>query len=99
MATESAEDTAVGKHWVEETMKRLGGEYNITPTAFKWRDDFPAPYIVTLSFAVGNTEQNGSIEFRVRQLEDCRNLSNRPVRATMEQQIREALQELSKRKG
>jgi hypothetical protein len=99
MATESAEDTAVGKHWVEETMKRLGGEYNITPTAFKWRDDFPAPYIVTLSFAVGNAEQNGSIEFRVRQLEDCRNLSNRPVRAAMEEQIREALQELSKHKG
>jgi hypothetical protein len=99
MAIESAEETAVGKHWVEETTKRLGGEYNIAPTAFKWRDDFPAPYITTLSFTIGNTDQNGSIEFRIRQLEDCRNLSNRPVRATMEQQIREALQELSKRKA
>jgi hypothetical protein len=99
MAMESAADTAVGKHWVEETTKRLAGEYNIPLTEFKWRDDFPAPYITTLIFTVGNTNQPGSIEFRIRQLEDCRNLSNRPVRATMEQQIRDALQELSKRTG
>jgi hypothetical protein len=99
MAIESAEETAVGKHWVEETMKRLGAEYKITATDFKWRDDFPAPYIMTLLFTVGATKQTGSIEFRIRQLEDCRNLSNRPVRATMEQQIRDVLQELSKRSG
>lgn len=96
MAMESAEDTAVGKHWVEETVKRLGGEYNVAPAEFKWRDDFPAPYISTFLFTATNTNQNGSIEFRLRQLEDCRNLGNRPVRATMEQQIRDALQALRK---
>jgi hypothetical protein len=96
MAIESTEDTAVGKHWVEETVKRLAGEYNVSPTEFTWREDFPAPYIVTFSFTAENTKRTGSIEFRVRQLEDCRNLGNRPVRATMEEQIREALQALRK---
>ncbi len=99
MAIESAEETAVGKHWVEETVKRLAGEYKVTPTGFKWRDDFPGPYISTLVFNVGNGDQTGSIEFRMRQLEDCKNLSNRPVRATLEQQIRESLQELGKGLG
>jgi hypothetical protein len=99
MAMESAEETAVGKHWVEETFKRLAGEYNVTATGFKWRDDFPGPYITTLAFTVGNTDQTGSIEFRMRQLEDCKNLSNRPVRAALEQQIRDALQALSQRLG
>jgi hypothetical protein len=97
MAIESAEETAVGKHWVEETLKRLGGEYNVVPTGIKWRDDFPAPYISMVTFTVGGTDRTGSIEFRVRQLEDCRNLSNRPVRAAMEQQIRDSLQALNQR--
>jgi hypothetical protein len=99
MAIESAAETAVGKNWVEETFKRLAGEYNITATGFKWRDDFPGPYISTLIYTVGNNNQTGSIEFRMRQLEDCRNLANRPVRASLEQQIRDSLQELSKRQG
>lgn len=99
MATESAEDTAVGRHWVEETIKRLGGEYKVTASEFKWRDDFPAPYMTTLTFTAGNTTKPSSMEFLIRQLEDCRNLSNRPVRATMEQQIRDALQDISKRMG
>ena len=99
MAIESAAETAAGKNWVEETFKRLGGEYNITATGFKWRDDFPGPYISTLVYTVGNSNQTGSIEFRMRHLEDCRNLSNRPVRASLEQQVRDSLQELSKRQG
>jgi hypothetical protein len=97
MAIESAEETAVGKRWVEEAFKRLAGEFKITATGFKWRDDFPGPYISTLVFNVGDTGQTGSIEFRMRQLEDCRNLSNKPVRASLEQQVRDSLQELSQR--
>jgi hypothetical protein len=97
MAIESAEETAVGKRWVEETMKRLVSEYKIAATEFKWRDDFPGPYISTLVFTIGNTDQTGSIEFRMRHLEDCRNPNNRPVRTALEQQIRESLQELSQR--
>ena len=97
MAIESAEETAVGKRWVEETMKRLVGEYKIAASDFKWRDDFPGPYISTLVFTIGDTNQTGSIEFRMRHLEDCRNPNNRPVRAALEQQIRESLQELSQR--
>jgi hypothetical protein len=99
MAIESAEETAVGKRWVEETFKRLAGEFKITATGFTWRDDFPGPYISTFSFTVGNTNQPGSIEFRMRQLEDCRNVSNRPVRASLEQQVRDYLQELRQRLG
>jgi hypothetical protein len=97
MAIESAEETAVGKRWVEETMKRLVGEYKIAASEFKWRDDFPGPYISTLVFTIGDTNQTGSIEFRMRHLEDCRNPNNRPVRTALEQQIRESLQELSQR--
>jgi hypothetical protein len=99
MATESAEETALGKRWVEETVKRLVGEYKIAATEFKWRDDFPGPYITTFVFTIGNTNQAGSIEFRMRHLEDCRNPNNRPVRTALEQQIRESLQELSQRLG
>jgi hypothetical protein len=99
MATESAEDTAVGKRWVEETVKRLCSEYKIDATDFKWRDDFPGPYISTLAFDPGKPNQTGSIEFRVRHLEDCRNPNNRPVRVALEQQIRDSLQELSRRLG
>jgi hypothetical protein len=95
MATESAEETALGKRWVEETVKRLVGEYKIAATEFKWRDDFPGPYITTLVFTIGNTDQTGSIEFRMRHLEDCRNPNNRPIRTALEQQIRASLQELS----
>lgn len=97
MAIESAEETAVGKRWVEETMKRLVGEYKIAASEFKWRDDFPGPYISTLVFTISDTNQTGSIEFRMRHLEDCRNPNNRPVRTALEQQIRESLQELSQR--
>jgi hypothetical protein len=97
MAIESAEETAVGKRWVEETFKRLAGEFKITATEFKWRDDYPGPYISTLVFNVSNTNQTGSIEFRMRDLEDCRNLSNKPVRASLEQLVRNSLQELSQR--
>jgi hypothetical protein len=97
MAIESAEETAVGKRWVEETFKRLAGELKITATEFKWRDDYPGPYISTLVFNVSNTNQTGSIEFRMRDLEDCRNLSNKPVRASLEQQVRNSLQDLSQR--
>ena len=99
MAIDSAAETAAGKKWVEEAFKRLAGEYNITATGFNWRDDFPGPYISTLVYTVGNSNQTGSIEFRMRHLEDCRNLANRPVRASLEQQIRDSLQELSRRQG
>jgi hypothetical protein len=99
MAIESAEDTAIGKRFVEELLKRLAAEYKIAATGFKWRDDFPGPYITTFVFNMGNTDQTGSIEFRIRQLEDCRNPSNRPVRAALEQQVRDSLQELSQRLG
>ena len=97
MATESAEDTAVGKRWVEDAVTRLVGEYRLSATAFKWRDDFPGPYISTLVLDLGKPNQTGSIEFRMRHLEDCRNPNNRPVRVALEQQIRESLQELSQR--
>jgi hypothetical protein len=97
MAIESAEETGIGKRFVEETLKRLAGEFKTTAAGFTWRDDFPGPYITTLLFNVGDTNQAGSIEFRIRQLEDCRNPSNRPVRAALEQQIRDSLQELSQR--
>jgi hypothetical protein len=99
MATEPAEETAAGKRWVEETVKRLVGEYKIAATEFKWRDDFPGPYISTCVFDLGKADQTGSIEFRIRHLEDCRNPNNRPVRAALEQQIRESLQALSQRLG
>jgi hypothetical protein len=99
MAIESAEDTAIGKQWVEETVKRLVGEYKLSATGFKWRDDFPGPYITTFVFDLGKPNQTGSIEFRIRHLEDCRNPNNRPVRAALEQQIRDSLQELSQRLG
>jgi hypothetical protein len=99
MAIESAEETAIGKRWVEETVKRLVGEYKISATGFKWRDDYPGPYITTFVFNIGDTTQTGSIEFRVRQLEDCRNPSNKPVRTALEQQIRDSLQQLSQRLG
>ena len=99
MAIESAEETAIGKRFVEEILKRHAEEYKIAATGFKWRDDFPGPYITTLVFNMGNANQTGSIEFRIRQLEDCRNPSNRPVRAALEQQVRDSLQELSQRLG
>ncbi|HSF33584.1 MAG TPA: hypothetical protein VLK82_24335 [Candidatus Tectomicrobia bacterium] len=99
MAIESAEETAVGKRWVEETFKRLAGEFKITMAGFKWRDDFPGPYISTLLFTVGPSNQPEAIEFRMRQLEDCRNPSNRPVRVALEQQVRDALQGLRQRVG
>ena len=99
MAIESAEETAIGKRWVEETVKRLVGEYKISATGFKWRDDYPGPYITTLVFNTGDTSQTGSIEFRIRQLEDCRNPNNKPVRMALEQQIRDSLQQLSQRLG
>jgi hypothetical protein len=57
MATESAEETAAGKRWVEETVKRLVGEYKIAATEFKWRDDFPGPYISTFVFDLGKANQ------------------------------------------
>jgi hypothetical protein len=97
MAIESAEETAVGKRWVEDTVKRLVGEYKLSATEFKWRDDFPGPYISTLLLDLGKANQTGSIEFRMRHLEDCRNPNNRPVRGALEQQIRDSLQELSQR--
>jgi hypothetical protein len=99
MAIESAEETAVGKRWVEETFKRLAGELKIAAAGFKWRDDFPGPYISTLLFTVGASNQPESIEFRMRHLEDCRNPNNRPVRVALEQQVRDSLQELRQRLG
>jgi hypothetical protein len=99
MAIESAEETAIGKRFVEEIFKRLTTEYKIAATEFKWRDDYPGPYISTFVFNTGNTNQTGSIEFRVRDLEDCRNPSNRPVRTALEQQVRDSLQELRQRLG
>jgi hypothetical protein len=102
MAIESAEETAIGKRWVEETVKRLVGEYKISATGFKWRDDYPGPYITTLVFNIGDigdTSQTGSIEFRIRHLEDCRNPNNKPVRTALEQQIRDSLQQSSQRLG
>jgi hypothetical protein len=99
MAIESAEETATGKRFVEELLKRLAAEYKLAATGFKWRDDFPGPYITTLVFNTGSADQTGSMEFRIRQLEDCRNPANRPVRAALEQQVRDSLQELSQRLG
>ena len=95
MAIESAEDTAIGKRFVEETLKRLAAEQKIAATGFTWRDDYPGPYISTFVFNIGTSNQTGSIEFLVRQLEDCRNPSNRPVRTGLEQQIRDSLKGLS----
>jgi hypothetical protein len=99
MAIESAEETAIGKRFVEEILKRHAAEYKIAATGFKWRDDFPGPYISSLVFDLGKPNQTGSIEFHVRHLEDCRNPNNRPVRVALEQQIRDSLQALSRRLG
>ena len=99
MAIESDEDTSIGKRFVEEIFKRLATEYQIAATESKWRDDYPGPYISTFVFNTGHTNQTGSIEFRVRDLEDCRNPSNKPVRTALEQQVRGSLQELRQRLG
>jgi hypothetical protein len=99
MAIESAEETVIGKRFVEEILKRLATEYKITATESKWRDDYPGPYISTFVFNTGNTNYTGSIEFRVKDLEDCRNPSNKPVRTALENQVRDALQELRQRLG
>ena len=99
MAIESAEETAIGKRFVEELVKRLATEYQIAATDAKWRDDYPGPYISTFVFNTGKAEHPGSIEFRMRDLEDCRNPSNKPVRTALEKQVRESLQELRQRVG
>jgi hypothetical protein len=62
----------------------------------QWRDDYPGPYISSFSFSVPNRERKQVIEFRLSQLEGCRNPANRPVRSSIEEQIRNALQDLSK---
>jgi hypothetical protein len=99
MAIESAEDTAIGKRFVEEIFKRLATEYQMTATESKWRDDYPGPYISTFVFNTGKTTQTGSIEFRLKDLEDCRNPSNKSVRTALEKQVRDSLQELRQRLG
>ena len=99
MAIESAEETVIGKRFVEEVFKRLATEYQIAATESKWRDDYPGPYISTFVFNTGNTNQSGSIEFRLKDLEDCRNPSNRSVRTALEKQVRDSLQELRQRLG
>jgi hypothetical protein len=99
MAIESAEETVIGKRFVEEILKRLATEYKIAATESKWRDDYPGPYISTFVFNVSNTNQTGSIEFRLKDLEDCRNPSNKSVRTALEKQIRDALQALRQRLG
>jgi len=99
MAIESAEETMIGKRFVEEVFKRITTEYQIVATESKWRDDYPGPYISTFVFTAGNTNQTGSIEFRLKDLEDCRNPSNKPVRTALEKQVRDSLQELRQRLG
>jgi hypothetical protein len=93
MATEAVEAMVVGKRWVEETFQRIAGELNLPVEGLQWRDDFPGPYISSLYFHVRNTPQN--IEFRMSQIEGARNPANRPVRSSLEEQIRSSLQELS----
>jgi hypothetical protein len=96
MATEAVEPIVLGKRWVEETFQRIARELNIAVEGLQWRDDFPGPYISSLYFKVPNTDQKQAIEFRMSQLEGCRNPANRPVRSSTEEQIRNALQELGK---
>lgn len=93
MATETVEPLVVGKRWVEETFQRVATELNVPAEGLQWRDDFPGPYISSLYFHVRNTPQN--IEFRMSHLEGVRNPANRPVRSSLEEQIRSSLQELS----
>jgi hypothetical protein len=93
MATEAVEAMVVGKRWVEETFRRIAGELNLPVEGLQWRDDYPGPYICSLYFNVRNTPQN--IEFRMSQIEGARNPNNRPVRSTLEEQIRSSLQEIS----
>jgi hypothetical protein len=95
MATESVEELAAGKRLAEGTVHRLAAELNIPVTGFTWRDDYPGPYLATLVFNVMESNQRGSVELRVRTLEDARNPNNKAARATMEEEIRKGLQELS----
>jgi hypothetical protein len=95
MAIESVAETAVGKRLVEETVHRVAAELNIPVTGFTWRDDYPGPYLSTLIFGVMESDQKGSVELRLRTLEDARNPNNQAVRATVEDEIRKSLQELS----
>jgi hypothetical protein len=96
MATEAVEPIATGKRWVEEAFRRIAGELNIAIEGLHWRDDFPGPYISSLYFDVPTTNQKRTIEFRISQLEGCRNPANRPVRSSLEEQIRSSLQEPGK---
>ena len=95
MAIESVEELAVGKRLVEGTVHRLAAELNIPVTGFTWRDDYPGPYLTTLVFNVMESNQRGSVELRVRTLEDARNPNNKAARAAMEEEVRKSLQELS----
>ena len=95
MATESIEEIAVGKRLAEGTVHRLAAELNIPVTGLTWRDDFPGPYLTTLVYSVMENNQRGSVELRVRTLEDARNPNNKAARATIEEEIHKSLQELS----
>lgn len=94
MAAETVEPIVLGKRWVEQTFQRLAGEMNVPVEGLEWRDDFPGPYISSLYVNVRNMSQKPMIEFRMRQLEDCRNPANRPVRTAVEEQIRTNLEDI-----
>jgi hypothetical protein len=95
MATESVEEITAGKRLAEGTVHRLAAELNIPVTGLTWRDDYPGPYLATLVFNVTESGQRGSVELRMRTLEDARNPNNKAARAAMEEEIRKSLQELS----
>jgi hypothetical protein len=99
MATEASEPLVMGKRWVEQTLQRMAGELNVPLGGLQWRDDFPGPYISSLYIEVQGLREKGAIEFRMRQLEDARNPANRPVRTSLEEQIRSGLQELRQKLG
>ncbi|MBI3330213.1 MAG: hypothetical protein HYZ81_26335 [Nitrospinae bacterium] len=95
MATEMSEQTTAGKRWVEDTLRRLAGELNIPVEELRWRDDFPGPYLSSLSFNVRGGR--GMIEVRLREIQDCPNPSNQTVRASLEEQVRNCLRDVSAR--
>ena len=97
MATETTEQTTAGKRWVEDTLRRLAGELHLPVEELRWRDDFPGPYLSSLSFSVRNGQAHGTIEVRLREIQDCPNPSNQAVRASIEEQVRNCLRDVRAR--
>ena len=99
MATVLIEQDAGGKHWVEEVFRQLADEYHVAVGDFRWRDDYPGPYLSSLSFRVGDAHAVEAIEFPWYQLEACTNSANRAARAWIRDQLRAYLGQVREHVG